>query len=112
MPEQRAEVRTLVIGWDDEAPVHIGMPARLEAQQLTHHIGVRVRLRIGAPLPHTGPGQVRGAVDHDAEGLTGGVVVLRADAHRARVCPIQFAVLRDDSPTQQASCPGELPLGD
>ena len=38
VPEEHAEVGAVVVGLDQEAAVHVGVAARLVAQQPAHHV--------------------------------------------------------------------------
>ena len=77
--EDGAELCAVVVARQDEAAVHVGVPARLEDQQLADPIVIAERRR--ATLEHRRPLQQRCAARDDAERLAGGVVVGRLDLH-------------------------------
>ncbi len=77
VPEQHAEPCAAVVGRDREAAVHVGVPARLVAQQAPHAVDLGARPRVLAPVAHRRAGDVRRARRHDPERLAGGVVVGR-----------------------------------
>jgi hypothetical protein len=82
VPEQHAEVRAVVVGLDEEAAVHVGVPARLMAEQAPHDVDRLRRGGVLAALAHRGAGNRRGAGGHDPERLARRVVVRRRDLGR------------------------------
>jgi hypothetical protein len=81
VPEQHPEIRARVVGLDEEAPVHVGMAARLVAEQPPHAVDRVVGRRGSAPLPDGRAGDRRHPRGHDPKRLAGGVVVGRRDLH-------------------------------
>ena len=63
VPEQHAELGAVVVGLHEEAAVHVGVPARLVAQQPAHALRVRVVQRALAALGDGGAGQLRRALE-------------------------------------------------
>ena len=79
--EDDAEVRFRVLRLDDEAAVHVGVPARLVHEQPANVVEPVVRV---APLVEDRRTLRRlDAVGDDPEWLTGGVVVDRTNLHNA-----------------------------
>jgi hypothetical protein len=75
--EDDAEVGAVVLRLDDEAAVHVGVPARLVDEQAADGIQL---LRREAPLVEDrAPLERRDTAGDDPKGLTGGVVVDRLD---------------------------------
>lgn len=56
MPAQDAELGAVVVGRDEEAAVHVGVPARLLHQQLPDGVDLRGRLRGGSAVEDGRPG--------------------------------------------------------
>ena len=85
VPEEDAEVGAVVVGRHQEAAVHVGVPARLVAQQPADRVDGLGRGRALAALAHRGAGDRRDARRHDPERLARRVVVRRRDLGRYRV---------------------------
>src|SRR6185295_3635651 len=80
--EHHAEVRLGVLGLDDEAAVHVSVPARLVYEQPAYVIEPVVRV---APLVEDRrPSRHLNSARHDPKWLTGSVVVDRVDLHLPR----------------------------
>ena len=85
VPEEHAEVGAVVVGRDEEAAVHVGVAARLVAEQPPHRVDLVRGRRVLAPLEHGRAGDLGRARRHDPERLAGRVVVRRADVHAATI---------------------------
>ena len=85
VPEQHAEVRAVVVGRHQEAAVHVGVAARLVAQQPPHRVDRAGRGRGSRRSSTVAPGDRGRAAGHDPERLAGRVVVRRGDLGRYRV---------------------------
>ena len=81
VPEQHAQLGAGVVGLDEEAAVHVGVPARLVAEQPPHALGLRALERERPALGDRRARQLRGALEDDPERLAGRVVVRRAHLH-------------------------------
>ena len=81
VPEEHAEVGAVVVGRDEEAAVHVGVAARLVAEQPAHTLGLLRRRGAHPALGDRRAGQRRRALAHDAERLARRVVVRRDDLH-------------------------------
>ena len=80
--EDDAEVGFAVVRLDDEAAVHVGVPARLVDEQPTNVVEPVVRV---APLVEDRrPMRRLDSARHDPERLAGGVVVDSVQLHQAR----------------------------
>jgi hypothetical protein len=75
MPEQDAKISPVIVSRNDEAPVHVRMPARLMTQQLSQAVGFRVAGRVRPPVGDGGARQLDRRVSHNAERLARRVVV-------------------------------------
>ena len=85
VPEEDAEVGAVVVGRHEEAAVHVGVPARLVAQQPADRLDRLGRGRALAALAHRRAGDRRDPRRHDPERLARRVVVRRRDLGRYRV---------------------------
>jgi hypothetical protein len=80
VPEQDPQIRAGVVGWGEETAVHVGVAARLQAQQLAKPVRLRVLAGADPTLGHGGARQVDRRRRDDAERLPTGVVVNRRDS--------------------------------
>ena len=97
MPEEDAEVGAVVIGRDDEAAVHVGVAARLVAQQPPDAVDDVAAPRVLAALADGRAGDIGRAGRDDPERLAGGVVVGRLHVDHGTAQPIG-AARRPDAP--------------
>ena len=79
--EDDAEVGAVVVGLDDEAAVHVSVPARFVHEQAPYV--VEPVERVAALVEDRRPPRCLDAARHDPERLPAGVVVGCADLHRA-----------------------------
>ena len=75
VPEQCTEVGSVVIGRRDEASIHVGVAARLIAEQFSQTLDTCVAGGIDPPLCHCLAWQVHRRVGHDPERFPRRVVV-------------------------------------
>src|SRR5262245_61291458 len=75
MPEQHAKVRAVVVGRNDEAPVHVCMPPGLMTQQLPQAVDIWVAGRVRPPVGDVAAWQGDRRVSHDPERLASRVIV-------------------------------------
>ena len=81
VPEQHAEVGAVVVGRDDEAAVHVGVPARLLDEQPPDAVDGLGPGGVRAPFGHGRARDLERALAHDPERLARRVVVGRLDLH-------------------------------
>jgi hypothetical protein len=77
VPEQHAQVRALIVGRHDKPAVHVGVPARLEAQQFPQLLRVRAVDGPHPPVRDADTRQRHRRFGHDPERLPSGVVIGR-----------------------------------
>jgi hypothetical protein len=87
---------------DDESPVHVGVPARLVAQQPAHLLDRVRRTGVLATRKHRLARDVDGAFGHDAKWLPRGVVVRGGNLTRelrryAAVCRVRSTAAGDST---------------